>query len=260
MNNKQFEAWMRLFEYYHNTVIVPDVFIVVRVDGRAFTGLTKHTEKPFDLRFANMMSDTAEVLVEELNGIYAYTYSDEISVLLPKNYEMFGRSHEKLVSISAAVASSFLSSETKYYDYGGLVQFDSRVVILPTLEHVVDYMHWRMSDATRNCINSWAHYTLIKHGYTPRQAHKQLENKGVKAKNELLFQFGINFNDLPLWQRRGIGIYWKEYDKKGFNPISKEEVITKRRELVVDGELPIKEQYEHLIKSIIERSSRDLCR
>jgi tRNA(His) 5'-end guanylyltransferase len=25
-------------------------------------------------------------------------------------------------------------------------------------------------------------------------------------KNELLFQYGINFNDLPAWQKRGAGI------------------------------------------------------
>jgi len=28
----------------------------------------------------------------------------------------------------------------------------------------------------------------------------------IAGKNELLFQHGVNFNDLPLWQKRGIGL------------------------------------------------------
>jgi tRNA(His) 5'-end guanylyltransferase len=38
------------------------------------------------------------------------------------------------------------------------------------------------------------------------------------GKNELLFQHGINFNDLPTWQRRGVGLYWQEYRIAGYDP------------------------------------------
>jgi tRNA(His) 5'-end guanylyltransferase len=34
--------------------------------------------------------------------------------------------------------------------------------------------------------------------------------------SELLFQHGINFNDLPNWQKRGIGLYWETYDKPAY--------------------------------------------
>jgi tRNA(His) 5'-end guanylyltransferase len=30
----------------------------------------------------------------------------------------------------------------------------------------------------------------------------------VADKNELLFADGISFNEVPVWQRRGTGLYW----------------------------------------------------
>ena len=63
-------------------------------------------EKPFDDRFHALMVETAATLLQELQGLYAYTESDEISVLLPREYDLFDRELEKLVSVSAGIASA----------------------------------------------------------------------------------------------------------------------------------------------------------
>lgn len=78
-----------------------------------------------------------------------------------------------------------------------------------------------------------------------------LEGKSVAFKNDLLFEYGINFNDLPTWQRRGIGLYWGEYDKEGYDPIQKQAVVVKRRRIEIDRELPIKEAYTEFISRIL---------
>ena len=67
----------------------------------------------------------------------------------------------------------------------------------------------------------------------------------------MLFQHGINFNDLPTWQRRGVGLYWEEYEKEGYNPIQNKAVVTRRRRIKVDEELPMKEGYGEFILSIL---------
>jgi tRNA(His) guanylyltransferase len=41
----------------------------------------------------------------------------------------------------------------------------------------------------------------------------------LAAKNELLFQNGVNFNDLPNWQKRGVGLYWETFEKQGVIPL-----------------------------------------
>lgn len=76
----------------------------------------------------------------------------------------------------------------------------------------------------------------------------------LSQKNELLFQYGINFNDLPNWQKRGAGLYWEEYDKPAVNPMTQEEVTTRRRRIHTDFNLPMKEEYGQFVRSIISQT------
>ena len=50
------------------------------------------------------------------------------------------------------------------------------------------------------------------------EAERALSRQSWSAKHELLFQRGINFNDLPPWQRRGVGLLWEEYERPGTDP------------------------------------------
>ena len=70
-------------------------------------------------------------------------------------------------------------------------------------------------------------------------------------KNELLFQYGINYNNLPLWQKRGVGILNREVKKQGFNPANKESVVYFRNELFVENELTTRENYRTFLKEIL---------
>ena len=70
-------------------------------------------------------------------------------------------------------------------------------------------------------------------------------------KNELLFSRGINFDKLPLWQKRGVGIYWGEIEKAGYNPIKNIEEKAIRRDLKVDMNLELGEKYGSLIEKLL---------
>ena len=74
----------------------------------------------------------------------------------------------------------------------------------------------------------------------------------VSQKNELLFSKGTNFNDVPSWQKRGVGVYWETYEKEAFNPKTNEKVMAERRRLKVDSKLPIKDAYGAFICSLFE--------
>ena len=67
----------------------------------------------------------------------------------------------------------------------------------------------------------------------------------------MLFERGINYNDVPMWQKRGIGVYGDVLLKDGFNPITKKTVQVKRNVLRVDYELPLHEEYAALIASLL---------
>ncbi len=248
MDSDTFEKQMRSLEYFHELRVLPGAWTVIRVDGRSFSRFTESGfEKPFDLQFHNLMVQTAKALLEELPGIYAYTESDEISVMLPQNWDLFDRSWEKIVSVSASIASATFTHAAQT-----IVQFDSRVWIGANKSQVVDYFNWRQADATRCALNGWCYWTLRKAGESVGKATSTLEGKSVGFKNELLFQHGINFNNLPAWQRRGTGLYWENYEKEGYNPIENKAVVTKRRRIKVDEELPMKEAYGEFISRFLE--------
>jgi tRNA(His) guanylyltransferase len=253
MDSNDFENKMRELEYFHSLRILPGAWAVIRVDGRSFSRFTaERFEKPFDLKFHDLMVTTTQALLEGLQGIFAFTESDEISILLPADWDLFDRSLEKAVSISASIASSQFSCAI-----GEPATFDSRIWVGANKSQVGDYFSWRQADATRCALNGWCYWTLRKLGHSARKATSLLDGQPVSFKNELLFENGINFNDLPGWQRRGTGMYWEEYEKIGYNPKEQIEVKTTRRRIKIDRELPMKDEYRTLIRQILDIYSID---
>ena len=127
------------------------------------------------------------------------------------------------------------------------------MIPLPSIERVRDYFRWRQEDARRNALNAHCYWLLRKEGSSVQEATRALEGKSIAGKNELLFSRGINFNDLPAWQKRGIGVWWTDVEKKGFDPVRQTAIMTTRRGLHVECELPLREEYDRLIESILRQ-------
>ena len=244
---------MRGFETSADLCVLPSMYMVARLDGRSFTRLTKEAcqfEVPFDVRFRDLMVATTESLMTcGFRVLYAYTESDEVSLLFDPSEQLFGRKLRKYNSTLAGEASAQFSVRL-----GQAASFDCRISQLPTPELVVDYFRWRNEDAARNALNSWCYWTLRKDGQNEQQATKRLLGLSVSQKNELLFQYEVNFNDLPNWQKRGVGLYWEEYDKPSVNPITNEEVTARRRRVCTEFELPMKDGYGQFVESLIRSS------
>ena len=248
MRPSAFERRMRAGECYHNLKILPSAWIVMRLDGHGFTRFTNERfEKPFDPTFHQYMVETTQALLVKFQGVYGYTESDEISILLGRRWDLFDRELEKAFSLSAAFASSTFSIRC-----GQPVQFDSRAWVGARDEDVVDYFRWRQNDAARCALNGWCYWTLRKAGRSGSEANSALHRKSSSSKNELLFQHGINFNELPPWQRRGTGVYWEDYEKEGFDPIRRQAIRTVRRRLKIDSQLPMKAEYDQLLEVLMQ--------
>jgi tRNA(His) 5'-end guanylyltransferase len=196
-----------------------------------------------------MMINTVKGLMDcGFRVVYGFTESDEISLLFHVDEQTFGRKVRKYNSILAGVASATFSLQL-----GQVAAMDCRLIPLPNIERVQDYFLWRQEDAHRNALNSHCYWLLRKEGMNAIDATKMLEGKSVAYKNELLFSRGINFDTLPSWQKRGVGIYWGDVEKTGFNPITKQEVKTLRRELKVDYELPLGQEYANYVSSFLKK-------
>jgi len=251
MSKEDLEQRMRAGEFFHALRAPPGTFIVVRVDGRSFSRLTERlAEKPFDPAFHGRMVEAAKALLTSLQALYVYTESDEISALLPRGAALFDRQVEKLVSVSAARAASPFSLSC-----GDTVEFDARVWLGGREEDVVDYFRWRQSDATRCALNGWCYWTLRREGRSAREATRALDGATVAQKNEILHARGINFNDVPAWQRRGTGVFWERYAKEGLDPRRNVRVSAERRRAAVDEALPMKDAYSAYVRRLLDQSA-----
>lgn len=251
MKFDELDAKMRVFETAHDICVLPQMFMAARIDGRSFTRLTKEIHKfeaPFDLRMRDMMVETTKHLMScGFNVIFGYTQSDEISLLFHPEISSFDRKLRKYNSILAGEASAKFSLLL-----GDIGCFDCRISELPTTGLVCDYFRWRNEDAHRNALNSHCYWLLRKQGKSVNEATDFLEKKTVAEKNELLWQNGTNFNDVPLWQKRGTGLYWEDYEKESVNKLTGESVLAKRRRIKIDYELPMRDEFSSFIKSLLQ--------
>jgi tRNA(His) 5'-end guanylyltransferase len=251
------DARMRVYETAHDWLIPADVFPVVRLDGRGFTRLTKETltlDAPFDTAFRDAMASVIEHLMDcGFKVLYGYSQSDEISLLMDLAESAFGRKTRKYLSILAGEASACLSLLL-----GRIACLDSRISELPSRSLVVDYFRWRQEDARRNALSAYAYWEQRKRGVSAAAAARRLKRLSTEGKKALLAELGIDFDQLPSWQRSGFGVYWETYEKEGVNPRTGESAIALRQRLRRDLEIPTDEDYGRFVLGFLNPSSE--CR
>lgn len=241
---------MRIFETSHDYCVLPEMYMVARLDGRSFTRLTKEVhafKAPFDEVFRDYMLETVQHLMNcGFKVLYGYTQSDEISLLFSPEENTFNRKLRKYNSVLAAEASAKFSLLLK-----DIACFDCRISQLPNINLVIDYFRWRQEDAHRNALNAHCYWLLREQNQSVTKATSMLEGLSIADKNEFLFQNNINFNELPLWHKRGSGIFWENYQKTAINPITQQEVMAERKRLKIELHLPMKEDYGNFIEKFL---------
>lgn len=218
--NTSFGDRMKEYESCYNFKIPNRSYVIIRLDGKGFSKYTTMFDKPFDDILSNVMDAATIELCKYLNPLFAYTQSDEISLVFStiENIDAdlpFDGKVQKLCSISASkVTAAFnktmlrmlaafkpeefnlmekiISGEFPELD----AVFDSRVFVIPDFREVSNYFIWRQQDCTRNSISMAASAYF---------SHKQLEGVKSEKKQEMLFtEKGINWNDYKVKYKRGV--------------------------------------------------------
>ncbi|KAH7027446.1 tRNAHis guanylyltransferase [Microdochium trichocladiopsis] len=222
------------FEYVKNfeqpDTLLPNTWIVVRIDGRGFTKLCARYgfEKPNDRRALDLMNAAAKAVMGDVTDItIAYGVSDEFSFVFHKSCTMFERRASKLVS-------TIVSTFTAYYVYlwstyfpdtplaPPLPSFDGRAVCYPSVQNLRDYMSWRQADCHINNLYNTTFWALIQlGGMEAKEAEKFLAGTLAKDKNEILFsRFKINYNNEPESLKKG-SVLFRDYElvEPGSQPV-----------------------------------------
>ncbi|MBQ6813260.1 MAG: guanylyltransferase [Methanobrevibacter sp.] len=243
---------MKDYEIYSNLKVPKNSRIILRLDGRKFHSLSRYLglQKPYDDNFSKLMANVSEDIFREFSPKFIYTFSDEISILLDE--VPFNGRIEKLNSVFSSLASAsftyYLLNDFKgEFNIDNLkedersvifpVSFDSRVIPI-NVEDICDYFKWRQDEAWRNCINTYGIWALNEK-YSKEESNQRIRGLKSNEIHDLLFDMGINLNDVDTWKKRGIGLY-KKYNKiEGFNPVKKEKTVSNHSEIYTDYNLEL---------------------
>ncbi|MHC1741995.1 MAG: tRNA(His) guanylyltransferase Thg1 family protein [Syntrophobacteraceae bacterium] len=253
MKSDDLDVRMRAYESAHDLRVLPDMFLVARLDGRAFWRLTREVrpfQVPFDPEFRDMMIAATEHLMQgELRVVYGYTQSDEICVVFHRDEGSYGH---KLRTLDSALAGEASAKFSLLFGYPA--SFDCRISQLPNSDVVLDYLEWRFLDAHRNALQLHSYWALRRMGHSKREAAKKAESLSPEEKIEWLrFKAGIEFNELPLWQRRGVGIYWLDVPKDGRDLHADGAQTPLRRRIVHELHLPEAAKYLQFVRQILHK-------
>lgn len=180
---------MKGYEQVFHQHLVRRTPVIVRVDGRAFHGVTKHwpSDGPFSEAFMSVMVASAIDLTEEMQGcLLAYVQSDEASFLLSDWQKVtteawFGYDLQKVVSIAAGEMTRSFNRRADSLSQMGT--FDARAFNLPR-EEVANYFLWRARDWSRNSLQMYARHFF---------SQKELHLKGREEMHEMLHSVGKNW-------------------------------------------------------------------
>lgn len=217
------------YEQIPKTKLMRRCPVAIRIDGKAFHTFTRGFQKPFDEVLIKSMQETMKYLCENIQGcVFGYTQSDEITLILVDYKKLtssawFDYEVQKICSIAASMATmafnkafeknvksfdlllayndcgddteenrKLLDIYNKAVDKGAM--FDCRCFNIPK-EEVTNLIYWRQLDASRNSIQIVGQANF---------SHKELQNKSCNdIQDMLMIQKGINWNDLPTYQKRG---------------------------------------------------------
>ncbi len=209
---------MKAYEACYDVRVPARTYTIIRLDGKGFSKYTRMFKKPFDDNLSNVMDAATIELCKTFNPKFAYTQSDEISLMFTdiENIEselIFDGKVQKLGTISASkVTQAFnkkmlqivamnlpielLTTKIMTGDFPEIdATFDARVFIIPDFREVSNYFIWRQQDCTRNSISMAGHAEL---------GAKAIMGKSGKEVQEMLFkEKGINWNDYKTKYKRG---------------------------------------------------------
>lgn len=188
-------------------------FVIVRVDGKAFHTYTRRMTKPFDINLSKAMDAAMRGLVmRDLPATFAYTQSDEISVLIDQRtgQPWFDGQVQKIASVAASMATAHFN-KTMYSmvpSSDAPALFDGRVFHLETKSEVWDYFKWRKADANRNAISMLAQSMF---------SHRELQ--GVNKAGMLDMIAAKDPDALPIGLRNFNGAYMHPIKVRRSSPI-----------------------------------------
>ena len=209
--------WEYVKDFEINDSIIPNVYIVIRIDGRGFTKfcIEHNLKKPIDDRMVKLMTSCGISIMNNYFDIFlGFGESDEFSFIFKKNTNTFNRRQQKLIStLTSLFTATFILNWSKFFINEPLKlipTFDGRLIIYPKLKMIKDYLSWRQADTHINALYNYTLCSLLNKGIDSTIATEMLRGTFSNDKYQILLENGIDYNKLPLSHIKGIVLIKKK--------------------------------------------------
>lgn len=232
------------YENYNDGFILPDTFLVVRLDAHRYGDWSAFADdyptgpvatKAFLITARALMSATFRVVL-------SYAHGDEISLVVDPTENINPLRRSKLISAFSSAAA------VHFFKAAGLpALFDTKVSELTSVEKLVEYLFWQRRYCYRNATTIALRKALLQAGHSPEKAETQLRGSSEEQRVAHLQSLGVPVKNIPHTTRRGSLLYWDTTHQDG----------RETARVVADMKLPDDDDaYEAQIRRLLEKALR----
>lgn len=200
------------FENYNDGFILPDTFIVVRLDAHRYGDWSTFTDEyPCGASATKAFLATARALMSAtFRVVVAYAHGDEISLLLDPTENSNPLRRSKLLSAFSSAAAVHFPQFT-----GVNALFDTKVSELPSIDRVIEYFFWQRRYCFRNASTIALRRALLASGLSKEQADAKIHGTTEEQRIALLKASGVEIESIPSTTRRGSLLSWETLQHEG---------------------------------------------
>lgn len=246
----------------YNYKILNNLPVIIQINGRNFSRLTKKLSRPYCKTLLNILSNTLYQSILEIEGaVFGFQYSDDFIFVLkndrnPEDQPWYQNCIQKIASVSSSIISvNFLKNVlASNIELDGDPIFESDVFAVPSIGEAINHLILKQ----KLCIND-AIYRAAQAEFTNQygkdKAIKLLHGKKIPEKLDLLYSnCEIDYQKYyPSEYRLGIAVY-----KIPMIIRTKDEDIS-RKKWVLDFDIPDFLSDRNFLTNII-RSGHDVFR
>jgi len=200
------------FESYNDGFILPDTFLVVRLDAHRMGDWgVLNAEYPCGPAVTKALHTTARTLMTStFRVLVAFVHGDEISLLVDPTETLNPMRRSKLIStVASAAAVHFMQASGKE------ALFEARLSELPTVERVIEYFFWQRRYCFRNAVTIALRSALTSSGLSLEDAEKCIHGVSEQGRLAKLQEVGVPLESIAHTTRRGALFFFETLLRDG---------------------------------------------
>ena len=156
----------KTYEAAYDYSIIGRIPVIIRVDGRGFSKLTRDVPRPYCKKMAQAMTYTMFETIKQIDGAaFGYTQSDEITFVIHRPYSKkvdaeswFNNRIQKIGTVTSSMVTYYFNEFRKKHEFApnisGPAFFDARVFGIADTTETINNLIFRQQDCRVNAVSS----------------------------------------------------------------------------------------------------------